>query len=311
MLNYDTILQIVSVYKKCRQIDKDWSKNIKANFASRKGEIMLGAIIGDVVGSRFEWHNIHTKKFDFLPNSCFFTDDSVMTIAIAQAILSWQDDGFFSKANYPMLSSYAVKFMRKWGAKYPKAGYGGHFREWLRDANMGPYNSCGNGSAMRVSPVGWAARSLDECIAMSRAVTEVTHNHSDGIMGSEATAVQIFQALHGMSLEQLRDYEKTHYYALEHNLKWLRENYTWQSLCNGTCQPAFVCVYESKNFEDAIRNCMSIGGDCDTTGAICGSIAEAVWGIPQKHAQRVMDFMDDEQKQIVLEFQSRFGKKLC
>lgn len=272
---------------------------------------MLGAIVGDAVGSRFEWHNIHTKKFDFLPDSCFLTDDSVMTIAIAEALLTWQDDGFSKKADYSMLSNYAVKCMRKWGAKYPNAGYGGHFRQWLKNPAMGPYNSCGNGSAMRVSPVGWAANSLEDCIAMSRAVTEVTHNHSDGIMGAEAVSVQIFLALHGMSLQQLRDYEASNYYSLEHDFKWYRKNYSWQSLCDGTCQPAFVCLYEAKNFEDAVRNCMAIGGDCDTTGAICGSISEAVWGIPKEHATRIMDFMDEEQKQIILEFQSRFGKKIC
>lgn len=267
---------------------------------------MLGAIIGDAVGSRFEWHNIHTKKFDFLPDSCHLTDDSIMTIAIAEAILLWDDNKGRENSDYAMLSNLATRTMRKWGYKYPHAGYGGGFRHWLRNPNQGPYNSCGNGSAMRISPVGWAAYDLEGCIAMSRAVTEVTHNHSDGLMGAEATAVQIYQAIQGQSLLDLKDYETKHYYPIKYKMEWLTRNYTWHSLCDGTCQAAFACLYESESFEDAIRNCMSIGGDCDTTGAICGGIAEAVYGIPERYSTRIMDFMDSEQKQVVLDFQKRF-----
>lgn len=270
---------------------------------------MLGAIIGDTVGSRFEWHNIHTKKFDFLPDSCYLTDDSIMTIAIAEAILQWDDNKGREKNNYAMLSDLAIKSMRKWGAKYPYAGYGGGFRNWLSNPEQGPYNSCGNGAAMRISPVGWAAYDLEDCISMSKAVTEVTHNHPDGIMGAEATAVQIFQAIQGQNLRELEDYETKHYYSIEYGMDWLSKNYTWHSLCDGTCQAAFTCLYESDNFEDAIRNCMSIGGDCDTTGAICGGIAEAVYGIPDNIAERIMDFMGDEQIQVVMDFQERFMNK--
>ena len=152
---------------------------------------MLGAIIGDTVGSRFEFDNNHTKDFEFLTKECRPTDDSVMTIAIADAIMQWDHEG---RPSYGRLSELAAESMRMWGRAYPRAGYGGHFAMWLVDDSMGPYNSCGNGSAMRVSPVGWAATSLEECIAMSRAVTEVTHNHPDGIKGAEATAVQVFLA---------------------------------------------------------------------------------------------------------------------
>ncbi len=270
---------------------------------------MLGAIIGDTVGSRFEWHNIHTKEFKLLPNSCFLTDDSIMTIAVAEAILNWVDDSYREKNDYSKLSEYAALFIRKWGKMYPKAGYGGSFRRWLRNPSLGPYNSCGNGAAMRISPVGWASENLEDCVAMSKAITRITHDHPDGIMGAESTAVQIFQATHGIKLNSLKEYEKNNYYQLNYNLEWLQKNYTWHSLCNGTCQAAFVCLYESTSFEDAIRNCISIGGDCDTTAAICGGIAEAVWGIPESISSRIIDFMDYKQKQIVFEFQNRFINK--
>lgn len=270
---------------------------------------MLGAIIGDTVGSRFEWHNVKRKDFEFLTRKCHLTDDSVMTIAIAQAILDWDSEGYREKKDYAKLSEYAAKSMRKWGMKYPYAGYGGGFRRWLADPSMGPYNSCGNGSAMRVSPVGFAANNLEECIAMSRAVTEVTHNHPDGIMGAEATSVQIFLARQGASLKELQDYEVLHYYTLDHDLAWLIENYTWHSLCDGTCQAAYTCLYESTGFEDAIRNCMAAGGDCDTTGAICGGIAQAFWGIPEDIRTMIMVFMDREQKEVLKEFENRYMQK--
>ncbi|MCR5761220.1 MAG: ADP-ribosylglycohydrolase family protein [Sphaerochaetaceae bacterium] len=266
---------------------------------------MLGAIIGDTVGSRFEWHNIHTKKFEFLMPSCNLTDDSIMTIALAQAIMDWEDSGFRDKNDYSKLSEFAVKRMREFGSLYPRAGYGGHFAQWLRYPDMGPYNSCGNGSAMRVSPVGWAARDLEDCIKMSRAVTEVTHNHPDGIMGAEATAVQIFLARNGFNKEELKTYEEGHYYKIPYDMAYLRKNYRWYSVCDGTCQAAFQSLYEASDFEDSIRNCMCIGGDCDTTGAICGAIAEAVFGIPQEIEKKIYCFMDERQKKVVESFRAR------
>ncbi len=264
---------------------------------------MIGAIIGDTVGSRFEFHNIHTKDFEFLNRRCFLTDDSIMTIAIAEAILMWEKEG---RPNYDRLSELAESCMRKWGNKYPNAGYGDHFRLWLSDYSMGPYNSCGNGSAMRISPVGWAARSVEECILMSRAVTRVTHNHPDGIMGAEATAVQIFLARKGMGLDELKAYEEAHYYPIPYDLSWLMKNYEWCSICDGTCQPAFQCLYESTGFEDAIRNCMAIGGDCDTTGAICGGIAEAVYGVPEELKKAIRRYMYSDEIAVVDEFLNEY-----
>lgn len=264
---------------------------------------MIGAIIGDTVGSRFEFNNTDTKEFEFLTGECYPTDDSIMTIALADAILQWDQKG---RPSYKMLSAFAAQAMRAWGESYPFAGYGGYFRRWLADKTMGPYNSCGNGAAMRVSPVGWAANSLEECIEMSRAVTEVTHNHPDGIKGAEATAVQIFLGLQGYDMRELAEYEEEYYYTIEYNVKWLIDNYMWCSLCDGTCQPAFQCLYESTDFEDAIRNCMAIGGDCDTTGAICGGIAEAVYGVPDNLRQKIRSYLDDSQLSVIDEFCERF-----
>ena len=267
---------------------------------------MLGAIIGDIVGSRFEWENINTKEFEFFHEECSFTDDTVMTCAIALAITLWDKEG---RADFDKLSELTSRSMRKLGAAYPYSGYGGHFRRWLIDQTMGPYNSCGNGSAMRVSPVGWAATSLEECIAMSRAVTEVTHNHPDGIMGAEATAVQIFMARNGASLAELELYEQEHYYDIEYDMDWLIDNYEWSSLCDNTCQPAYICFYGSKGYEDCIRRCMSIGGDSDTIGAIAGGIAEAFYGIPDDIQYKGLSYLDDGLRTIYENFSKTFITK--
>ncbi|MGD1831944.1 MAG: ADP-ribosylglycohydrolase family protein [Sphaerochaetaceae bacterium] len=196
--------------------------------------------------------------------------------------------------------------MRKLGAVYPDSGYGSYFSCWLEDETMGPYNSCGNGSAMRVSPVGWAASSLQMCIEMSRAVTRVTHDHPDGIKGAQATAVQIFLARNGATLDELRSFEDEHYYPIEYDMNWLREHYTWSSLCDQSCQPAYVCLYESKDFEDCIRNCMSIGGDSDTISAIAGSIAEAVYKIPDDITAEGLSYLDDNLIAIYKDFAGRY-----
>ncbi len=266
---------------------------------------MLGAIIGDIVGSRFEWHNIKTKKFDFFTDDCFFTDDSVMSLALAQAIMDWDDEG---RPSYDRLSELSAKYMRSIGLCYPHAGYGGHFRLWLADESMGPYNSCGNGSAMRVSAVGFAARTLEECIEMSRAVTQVTHDHPDGIMGAESTAVQIFMARGGATLDELRKYEVEHYYPIGTTLAKLRRVYSWSSICNGTCQAAFLSLYEAKDYEDAIRNSMSLGGDSDTIGAICGGIAEAVFKIPEEIREKGLSYLDERLRKIYDSFYDRYLK---
>lgn len=178
---------------------------------------MLGAIIGDIVGSRFEWNNHRDKDFEFLTYKCFPTDDSIMSLAIAQAIL-------VSKPNHSDLSKNAIECMQSVGRNYPDCGYGGSFYNWMFSDNPKPYNSYGNGAAMRVSPAGFAATSLEEAKELSRLVTEVTHNHPEGIKGAEATAVAIYLAKSGSSILEIRDYINDNYYPMNFTLDDIRDS---------------------------------------------------------------------------------------
>ena len=198
---------------------------------------MLGAIIGDIVGSRFEWDNIKTKDFDFLTFSCDFTDDSVMTLALAGAILE-------AGGEFDNLGDLAVKHMREVGRPYPACGYGGMFRQWVYSDDMGPYNSFGNGAAMRVSACGFAASSLDEAIMLSRKVTEVTHNHPEGMKGAEATAVCVFLAREGKSIIEVRDYVNEYYYPMDFTLDGIRGSYQFDETCQGTVPQAIMAFLE-------------------------------------------------------------------
>lgn len=264
---------------------------------------MLGAIIGDIVGSRFEWHNNKTKNFDFLTHKCYFTDDSVMSLAIAKAILN-------SGTDYSVLGDKAVSCMQELGRKYPHAGYGGHFAHWLRDSNPQPYNSWGNGSAMRVSACGFAATSLEEAIAMSRKVTEVTHNHPEGIKGAEATAVAVYMARTGSNLLEIQDYINKHYYKIDFKLDDIRDEYQFDVSCQGSVPQALAAFFESTGFEDAIRNAISIGGDSDTIAAITGSIAEAYYGIPTEIRDHVLTFLEEDLLEVLIAFENRFPSKV-
>ena len=260
---------------------------------------MLGAIIGDTVGSRFEWHNHRSKDFDFLTYKCEPTDDSIMTLAIAKAILKSEGD-----AN--KLSDLAVRYMQQLGRLYPDAGYGGAFHKWIRSNNPKPYNSFGNGAAMRVSPVGFAAKSLDEAKAMSKAVTKVTHNHPEGLKGAEATTVAIFMALHGRSMLEIRDYIDKNYYPMNFTLDGIRDSYQFNETCQDTVPQAMMAFFESTGFEDAIRNAISIGGDSDTLAAITGGIAEAYYGIPSDIRKHELTFLDERLLAILVEFENKY-----
>ena len=261
---------------------------------------MLGAIIGDIVGSRFEWHNIKTKEFQFLTYQCKPTDDSVMSFAIAQSVLSCNGD-------MTKLSQYAVKYMQELGQEYPHAGYGGHFGSWIYAKNPAPYNSWGNGAAMRVSPCGFAANSIEEAIKLADAVTEVTHNHPEGMKGAEATAVAIYMAKTGSSIIEIRDYIEKHYYKIDFTLESIRENYTFDVSCQGSVPQALEAFFESTSFEDAIRNAISIGGDSDTIAAITGGIAEAYYGISADIRKHALTFLDNRMLSILNAFESTYG----
>lgn len=264
---------------------------------------MLGAIIGDIVGSRFEWNNNRSKKFDFLTYKCSFTDDSIMSLAIAKALLE-------SKSDYSDLSENAVKFMQGIGRHYPNCGYGGRFREWIHSDNPKPYGSYGNGSAMRVSACGFVANSLQEVKQLSKAVTEVTHNHPEGLKGAEATAVAIFLARSGKNLLEIRDYITKNYYPLNFTLDGIRESYEFNESCQDTVPQALEAFFESKNFEDAIRNAISVGGDSDTLAAITGGIAEAYYGIPTEIRKHALTFLDERLLKVLVEFENKYPSKM-
>ena len=264
---------------------------------------MLGAIIGDIVGSRFEWNNNKSKQFDFLTYKCSVTDDSIMSLAIAKALLE-------SKSDFSDLSENTVKYMQNIGRHYPDCGYGGHFKEWVYSDNPKPYNSYGNGAAMRVSACGYVAKTLEEVKQLSKAVTEVTHNHPEGIKGAESTAVAIFLARSGKNLLEIRDFITKNYYPLNFTLDEIRDSYEFNESCQETVPQAFEAFFESKNFEDAIRNAISIGGDSDTLAAITGGIAGAYYGIPTEIRKHALTFLDERLLKILVEFENNYPSKM-
>lgn len=256
---------------------------------------MLGAIIGDIVGSRFEWNNHGSKDFEFFNYKCFPTDDSIMSLAVAQAIL-------LSKKDYSDLSKIAVECMQSIGRNYPDCGYGGSFYGWIFSNDPKPYNSYGNGSAMRVSAAGFAANSIEEAKKLSRLVTEVSHNHPEGIKGAEATAVAIYLAKTGNNILEIRDYIDKNYYPMNFTLDEIRDTYQFNETCQETVPQALQTFFESTDFEDAIRNAISIGGDSDTVAAICGGVAEAYYGIPSDVREQALTFLDERLMHIMVLF---------
>ncbi|MPQ44360.1 ADP-ribosylglycohydrolase family protein [Clostridium tarantellae] len=260
---------------------------------------MLGAIIGDIVGSRFEWYNNKSKEFEFFNKKCFFTDDSVMSLAIAKAIMESKDD-------YSDLSKKTVKCMQEIGRPYPRCGYGGMFYEWMYTNNPKPYNSFGNGAAMRVSACGLVADSINEAKMLSEKVTCVTHNHPEGLKGAEATAIAIFLARSGKSIDEIKNYIEKYYYEINFTLDSIRDTYEFNETCQETVPEALEAFFESNSFEDAIRNAISIGGDSDTLAAITGSIAEAYYGIPSEFREKAIKFLDKRLLNIVVEFESKY-----
>ncbi|MDO9580663.1 MAG: ADP-ribosylglycohydrolase family protein, partial [Bacteroidales bacterium] len=263
---------------------------------------MLGAIIGDIVGSRFEWNNIKSKEFDFLTYHCFFTDDSIMSLAIAKAIL--ECDG-----EYIDLSKLAVSCMQEIGRPYPDCGYGGMFQKWMYSDSPQPYNSYGNGAAMRVSACGIVAGTIEEAKLLSKQVTEVTHNHPEGIKGAEATATAIYLAKTGKNILEIRDYINDNYYPMNFTLDSIRDSYEFDVTCQGTVPQAIMAFLESTGFEDAIRNAISLGGDSDTLAAITGGIAEAYYGIPTDIRKHALTYLNGCQMKILVEFENVYVPK--
>ena len=271
--------------------------------AEKGGFLMVGAIIGDIVGSVYEWDNLKSKNFPFLTPRCFFTDDSIMTIAIAVALLK-------SRKDPELLQSILVPLMQNIGRPYPKSGYGGHFYEWMYSDNPKPYHSFGNGAGMRVSAVGRVASSIEEVKLLSKLVTEVTHNHPHGILAAESIAMCTFLAYQGQSKDDIKDYVKTHYYPLGFTLDGIRDTYTYDVTAPGSTPEAIVAFLESTDYEDAIRNAISIGGDSDTIAAMTGAIAEAYYGIPKSIKSKGLKYLTPTLYRYVMEFESKYPGKI-
>lgn len=260
---------------------------------------MLGAIIGDIVGSRFKWNNTRSKKFDFLTYKCFLTDNSIMSLAIAQAII-------VSKKDYSDLSKNAVKCMQSLGRNYPNYGYSSDFYRWMFSDTPKPYNSYGYEASIRVSAVGFAAESLEESKKISKLITEVTHNHPEVIKDVEAITVAIYMAKTGSSILEIRDYIYKYYYPMNFMIDEIRYIYDFNETCHGIVPQALQAFFESTGFEDAIRNAISIGGDSDRLGTICGGIAEAYYGIPTDIRKHALTFLDQKLMQLLILFENKY-----
>lgn len=255
---------------------------------------MLGAIAGDIIGSPYEFDNINTTDFSlFCHDSCFFTDDSILTIALADAILHDLD--------------YA-QTMRAYYQRYPNASYGARFREWACTANAAAYNSWGNGSAMRISPVGYAFDTLEQVLQKAAEYTETTHNHPEGIKGALATAAAIFLARTGQSKQQIKQYVESNFgYDLSRSCDQIRPHYLFNESCQQTVPEAICAFLDSTDFENALRLAVSLGGDSDTLTCITGGIAQAFYGgVPKEIADQALSFLDQPLRAVTLEFMKKY-----
>lgn len=248
---------------------------------------MLGAIIGDIVGSPYEFGSEKTKDFLWLQPGCRPTDDSILTIAVGCvcAEANCQDE-------YAFKAALAEKF-REIGLLYPDAGFGERFFRWMQAGEDRPYGGKTNGSAMRVSPVAWAAQSLAEAERLAKWSAEITHDHPDGIKGAQAVAAAVYLARTGADKEEIRAYIEDKYYDLDFTLDQIRPSYRCDMTCEGSVPQAIVCFLEAEDFVDAVRNAISLGGDGDTQACIAGAIAEAYFGIPEHIQEEALAHLDD------------------
>ena len=254
---------------------------------------MIGAIAGDIIGSVYEHRQIKTKDFPLFDPLCTFTDDTVLTVAIADAILS--------KKPY-------VDSVRRFGRRHPHAGYGGSFIHWLHTPDAGPYNSWGNGSAMRVCPVGFAFATDDEVLAQAKATAEITHNHPEGIKGAQATALAVFLARTGSDKDSIRARIIDQFeYDLDRTMEDIRPTYYFDISCQGTVPAALVAFLDSESYEDAVRNAISLGGDSDTLACISGGIAEAFYrDIPGSIVAKVKELLTPDLWAVTENFCTRY-----
>lgn len=266
---------------------------------------MIGAIIGDVIGSIYEHDNIKTKDFPLFDTRCTYTDDTILSVATAKWLLEHGEP---------------YRYYFEFAKKYPTAGYGSGFVKWLFQVKYRnkaiPYNSCGNGCAMRVGPVGWAFETEEETLTVAKISAECTHNHPEGIKGAQAIALCIFMARCGFSISDIKQViEHRFSYNLSMTIDELRTRYSWLgiddlgngALCQDSVPQAIMCALQAASYEDAIRNAISIGGDSDTIACITGSIAEALYGIPKEMIDQVIPYLPEEIHRIITSFENKFG----
>lgn len=254
---------------------------------------MTGAIAGDIIGSVYEFDNIKTTDFPLFTNESDYTDDTIMTVAVADWLLNGRD---------------LAKVMQRYGREYPypTGGYGGRFSGWLREKDPLPYNSWGNGSAMRVSAVGWMFDSLEKTLEVAKETAVVTHNHPEGIKGAQATAAAIYLARTGKSKQDIKQYiETTFSYDLGRTCDEIRPFYRFNESCQGTVPEAIIAFLDSSDFENAIRLAVSLGGDSDTLACITGGIAEAFYGIPEDIEKQVYDKLPGTFQKVIKEFKNK------
>lgn len=264
---------------------------------------MIGAILGDIVGSIYEFDNIKTKDFELFDKNCMFTDDTVMTIAVAKALMGFDD---INEDNVEEFKEHLITTMHEIGKKYPDCGYGGHFYFWIVDEKREPYNSFGNGSAMRVSPASWYAKTLEQAELIAKATAEVSHNHPEGIKGAVATAGAAFLARTGATMKEIKEYVSK-FYQIDFTLDEIRPTYEFNETCQDSVPQALQCFFESESFEDAIRNAISIGGDSDTLAAITGAVAEGYYGIDEDIKETALSYLDDRLLDITLAFTDKYS----
>lgn len=264
---------------------------------------MIGAVVGDIVGSVYEFNNHKSKAFELFTDDCYFTDDSVMTLAVCDALLAFDGD-------YDALSAQTVVSMQRIGRPYRSCGYGERFYRWMYSDHPQPYYSFGNGAAMRVSGCGYVGNTLEEVKALSAAVTKVTHDHQEGLKGAEATAVAVFLARTGSPMAEIRRCITEQYYPLDFTIDGIRDTYTFDVTCQGSVPQAMEAFFESADFEDAIRIAISVGGDSDTIAAITGSIAEAFYGVPAHIRDAACAHLDGKLLSILADFERRFPAKV-
>ena len=262
---------------------------------------MYGAILGDIIGSPFEFDmGNKSKEFPLFSKNSTFTDDSVMTIAVGNAFLDAQPNADIEWIRHRLISS-----MKQYGRKFPRAGYGGMFRRWLKCDDPQPYGSFGNGSAMRVSSAAWLYNDLETVRSMARLSAEVSHNHPEGIKGAEATASAIFLARTGSTKEEIKAYIVDNFgYNLSRTCDEIRPGYHHVETCQETVPEAITAFLEGESFEDVIRTAVSLGGDCDTLTCIAGSIAEGFYGIPEELKQECRNRLPEELRKVLDQYDS-------